>query len=125
MEESQGIQRIRQILGCYPPWYPAKITAEFEPLHIVHVTLLHEPHARWPCPVCHQELDPAGHAPERQFLCLGSDTPKAHIRLRPPLVVCPMHGTQRVTLHWDRDRARWMALRPAAHRDAADSSPIA
>jgi hypothetical protein len=120
MEESQAIRRIRQILGCYPPWYLAKFTAWFDPVHVVHVALLHEPQARWRCPRCDLELECCGHAEERLFLCLDTDAPKAHVRVKPPYVFCPVHGLQLVTLHWAEDPTRWKAV---ALAPSAEDSP--
>jgi transposase len=122
MEDTPSLQRIREIIGCAPPWFIRRFSASFEP-HKVHVWLDHAP-AFWPCPTCHRTLECGGHARERVFLCLSCHEPEAHVYIRVPYVTCPHHGMQEVSVPWMLDRTRWRFVKMTLTASSSEDSTI-
>jgi transposase len=122
MEETPSLQRIKDIIGCAPPWYIRRFSASFEP-HKVHVWLDHGP-VGWPCPTCQRTLACGGHARERVFLCLSCHEPEAHVYIRVPYVACPHHGIQEVEVPWMLDRSRWRFVKQTMAAASSEDTTI-
>jgi transposase len=97
------------ILGLRAPWRISRVVLDPKQQR-VDLWAEHSNQARWPCPVCQQELACRDHAEERVWRHLDTCQFQTHLHARVPRVECPTHGVRQVVVPWAEARARFTAL---------------
>lgn len=105
--DHDGQDRVRQILGCYPPSFVRHFQFSIED-HTIHVRISHEAGLRWRCSKCGRSLHACdGPFPIRIFLCLACGDRQTYVHVEIPYVSCPDDGIQDAEVPWMQDPTRW------------------
>lgn len=105
----QDTKLFETILGLRAPWGISRVALDAEQQR-VDLWAEHSDQARWPCPVCQQELACRDHAEERVWRHLDTCQFQTYLHARVPRIECPTHGVRQVVVPWAEARARFTAL---------------
>jgi transposase len=105
----QDTKLFETILGLRPPWHISRVVLDTKEQR-VDLWAEHSAQARWPCPVCQQELACRDHAEERTWRHLDTCQFQTYLHACVPRVECPTHGVRQVAVPWAEARARFTAL---------------
>ena len=117
--ERPELQRIKAELSCPPPWDIAKVSHLLDPPRFT--VWVYDLAGYWPCPICpgHDHLPGAGHSRVHVFRCITCEI-ETFVHARLPVVDCPRHGKQEVTIPWMAEHEKWTYVRTLTLEEEAD-----
>jgi hypothetical protein len=117
--ERPELQRIKAELSCPPPWDIAQLSYLLDPPRFT--VWVYDLAGYWPCPICqsHEHFPGTGHSRVHVFHCVTCDT-ETFVHARIPVIDCPRHGRQEVTIPWMAEHEKWSYVRTLSLEEEAD-----